>query len=820
MDRASTLLFQTIAVWLTVCVAEGLSRRAFANHPQLWKTGTPGVVSSDGILGRTLGGYLLSTLGLFYVVSFYLVATQLWGWWSPLTSLADPNILAMRLPWAGPLANSLQAGVFEECLFRALPLSAALLLGRKVGHEKLCVGVVLVFQALIFSAAHANYESFPAYCRLVELTLPSLVAGILFLRWGLIPVILMHFLYDAVLMNLPLFVMRFEGAWVHQATALAAMATPLAVVVAARARASANEPLPQSALNGSWSADPPSERKAAPAPRPLPPQKVLPEKVQGGFAAVCAVLLVCLVAFKSRDPHLSVDRSGAIKLAREFLSRNGIELDGEWTARAQALNDSPSQEERLLLRDNAAAIARSVEEYLPRLHWSVDFCRFSGDVAERTHRYLVTISGEGEHLSLTHFLPESSAGASLHEACAREIALDHLEKEVGFPVHVLEEVSSHAEKMPSRTDWIFVFHDTRHALAGGAQARVAVRIAGEHPVQTSSFIHFPEQTLVEQTKRVASAQKLVSLVDALGTFLVMVCFVHAAICSARGQWNARLFRGLILVLAPLTLLKGLNGWPGAEAGFNTLKPLEHQRFDFFSSCLSESILTVGISCMLAGMTFHTPNLSPLSVRRIVGGAFTMALVTRVYALFLNHLSGEPWVSTGIFFAGHSWIVSLHGLSLFTQITSSLGLLAYIGLILNRISSSSRLGWLGEPLFIFGILLYFLSSTPSATQSTSQYLLTAALHTLPVSLGFRFLMGRSPEGVPLLTCGLCVISNFEDLLHPIFPGQQACSLVAIASACVFSVAWVYWIARQKDQSAGFVPPAPQSPTTPRLYSETS
>jgi hypothetical protein len=810
VDRGGTLFLGTLAMGLLVCLGESISRRSFGSHPQIWRFWSPGVVSSDGILGRTLGGYLLCTFDLLYMVGFYLVATQLWGWWSPVFSIADPNILAMRLPWAGPLANALQAGVLEECLFRALPLSAAILLGRRLGRERLCVGVALVLQAFVFSAAHASYESFPAYFRLVELMVPSLVAGVLFLRWGLIPVILTHFLYDAVLMNLPLFATRFEGAWVHQSIALAAVGAPLAVVVLSRMRTSVRSPLPQGALNAGWRKDAPSGEKVAPAPRPKVAQRLIPERVLWGVAGVCAALLAYMIFSREPSTHLALDRSGAILKAREFLLSNGIELGAEWVARARVVSATPSREEILLVEKNTADAVRAVAGYVPRIQWSVEFCRFTGDAAERTRRYVVGIFADGKTLGLARFLPESAEGASLHEACARELALECLERTIKVPVHFFEEVSSNPEKLPARTDWTFVFRDTRHDLAEGFQARVSLRIAGDQLVQTFSFIHVPEQILVEHTNRAASARKLVSIVDFLGTVLMMACVIHAGVCAARGRWNARLFRILLLLLTPFIYLSYLNGWPGAEAGFETVKPLNHQWFEFLSSSLQGTVGLAGISCLLAGTVFHASNLSEIPLRRIVLGAITMALATRVSFLCFVRGAGTQSPATNDFFAGHSWIMSLHGLSIVIQITSALGIIAYIALMMSRISGGFRRGWIWEPVFVFAVLLYCCSSNSAITNSTSVYLLTALTYTLPISLGFRFFMGRCPEGGPLFVCTLSGIINFEDLWDPVLPGQRACSLVAITVAGAFSVAWGYWIDRQRARFCGSGSPPPGEP----------
>ena len=58
--------------------------------------------------------------------------TNRWlGWWQPSESLTDPNILGSVIPALMPIAVSLQAGFTEECVFRAIPLSLAALVGQR-----------------------------------------------------------------------------------------------------------------------------------------------------------------------------------------------------------------------------------------------------------------------------------------------------------------------------------------------------------------------------------------------------------------------------------------------------------------------------------------------------------------------------------------------------------------------------------------------------------------------------------------------------------------------------------------------------------------
>jgi membrane protease YdiL (CAAX protease family) len=97
------------------------------------------------------------------------------GWWVPSSILFEPNILAHFSPWLTSASRALmviyqlfmyyltilKAGVLEECLFRAIPLSGAALIGDKFGKRNLFITIGFIIQAIVFSAAHADYPNQP-----------------------------------------------------------------------------------------------------------------------------------------------------------------------------------------------------------------------------------------------------------------------------------------------------------------------------------------------------------------------------------------------------------------------------------------------------------------------------------------------------------------------------------------------------------------------------------------------------------------------------------------------------------------------------------
>ena len=171
---------------------------------------------------------------LAFVISFYLLTKKLFGWWDPASTLFDPDVIATPFPWISSVSRALGAGFWEECLFRAVPIAGAALIGDKLGQRKPWIIIGFVVQSLIFAAAHANYPSQPAYARLVELIIPSIIFGLLYLQFGLLPAIISHFMYNAVLMSLPIFTSSASGMWFDQLMVFVLCLVPVWIVLMGR----------------------------------------------------------------------------------------------------------------------------------------------------------------------------------------------------------------------------------------------------------------------------------------------------------------------------------------------------------------------------------------------------------------------------------------------------------------------------------------------------------------------------------------------------------------------------------------------------------
>jgi N-acetylglutamate synthase-like GNAT family acetyltransferase len=150
------------------------------------------ILARSGWRGVMLGGMMGG-----YVVIFYLIATRVFGGWTPM-DVPYTHLYATPFPFLGPLESGLLPATMEELFFRLVGISLLLWLLRRRWLALLVPGVLWGF-------AHLSYIRDPFYLRGVELTITSVfLLGLFFLRFDLTTVIMAHFTYNAGLGALPL----------------------------------------------------------------------------------------------------------------------------------------------------------------------------------------------------------------------------------------------------------------------------------------------------------------------------------------------------------------------------------------------------------------------------------------------------------------------------------------------------------------------------------------------------------------------------------------------------------------------------------------
>ena len=602
-------IFMTIVYSLSFMAAESLSRRAFPQQINLWKIWSKGATNSIQVLGRTVGGYLMIGFDLAFVISFYLVTKKLFGWWDPASTLFDPDVIATPFPWISSVSRALGAGFWEECLFRAVPIAGAALIGDRLGRRKLCIIIGFVVQALIFSAAHANYPSQPAYARLVELIIPSIIFGLLYLQFGLLPAIISHFIYDAVLMSLPIFTSSASGMWFDQLMVFILCLVPVWVVLVGRWKDKKWTELGNNFYNSAFTPAPEKKTKEKVPAVDLPEYGPNSKKILLLFGALG---IIAVIGFNRTPdaPGLEVNRKEAIAIAENHLVENGIQLGDEWNGLASVSPSGPGQQNRFIWQTAGEdTYGDLLGNYLGTPGMSVRYAKFEGDLNERAEEYRVALDNKGKPLSIAHRLPENQAGNELTEDAAKDLVYATINKHYDLTPDDIEFISAEPSKKPARMDWEFVFKDIVNAKLPEGDKRIRVTISGDEISSHSTFVFVPE----EWERKEKDQQAVLGVASNAMSFLLIIVVLAAVVLGiihwTRKKITTKLVVYILIPLFILRLVTFINQLPSIVAGFSTAQPYNNQLGVLIAGTVVGALLISMIPAVLAAVAHYQINNS-------------------------------------------------------------------------------------------------------------------------------------------------------------------------------------------------------------------
>jgi hypothetical protein len=774
-------LFGAMGVLLTISfvAAETLSRRAFPNHVQFWKVWSRPLSSSRAVLGQTSAGYLLVAPFFAYEIVLYFFAQEKLGWWTPSDTLVNPDIFANYLPSLSAIALAAQAGFWEECLFRAVPLATAALIGDRFGKRRAFIAVAMVFQALVFAAGHAGYANQPAYARVVELIIPSFAFGALYLLFGLLPGVVLHFAYDVVWMALPLFVSSSVRAYIEQAIVIIVTLIPMWVVVVSRIRCRRWTDVPADALNAAWK--PPAHAETPPAAIPARAAASIPTSVTRGLPlAGLAGLVLWLVAspFRTEAPPIKLNRAEAEQRARETLARQGVTVDSSWTVLSR-VEGQPGEVNRFVWQTAGREVyEKLLGVYVTPPSWMVRFARFQGDVAERAEEYRVSISGSGEDLRVTHTLPEANPGKNLSEAEARMIALAALAQ---FPDGNFQEVSAQAAKHPARTDWTFVFKDTRDYGLKQGESRISIEIAGDEVADRVRYVYVPEDWARNERAR----RNLPVILGIVCTIAIVAIVVAGAVIGAihwsrKRPFSVRAFLLVFIAVFVPGVLNVVNSWPAIAADASTAQPLTLQIGIATVVAVVFGIFSAAGLALVAGLVageIHVPAGLPPRKGVLAGACVGLALAGAIALARLAAPSLSPaWGNLGPASAFVPFVAAA-----LTPLTGYLVQTLTLLTVLYALHHRSR----GSVLWLFvGIAL-----AGTSMETIPSWLVIGVATGIALMLAYQFVFRHQPELLLVATTTMAILSAIRDGMHRMYPAAFP-GLLAGALLVAFTV-WIWF-----------------------------
>ena len=496
LQAAAIALAVGLAIAFVVAGGEPEYRRWYGGHIRQSKQFLPEGIRTKRFLTGSVIGLTMTALFVAYQSVFYVVAGR-FGAWSP-ADIPYQEMVNTYIPWVVVLLIGFLPAVSEEFTSRAFSIP---FLQRLLRHRWAAV----LISAAIWGFAHAGYPQQPFWIRGLEVGLAGVVVGYVFVRWGLLPVLVWHYMIDAFYTALILLRSSDPYFVLSSALSVGILLLPLgAAVVLYLRRGSFVDPEPL--LNRE---DSPPLESGAPArpPEPDPGESTPAEAAayrplsRARLAVAAAAVLAALAVFALEKPELvpesdyRLTSAEALAEGSRHLTALGVDVDSWRTVVTQSTPWHGSAVEYRDERAGPEAAAALYEDDLAPALWRLRLFR-PGEKEEWEVRLRPE---DGEVYDIRHQLAEEAPGDSLSEEEAKAVALDHLRAFGLDPsAFVLKEAS--AEDMPGRRDHLLVWEakegDPRNL--DEARFRCRVQVAGGQAADLDRYIKLPEDWLRER----------------------------------------------------------------------------------------------------------------------------------------------------------------------------------------------------------------------------------------------------------------------------------------------------------------------------------
>jgi hypothetical protein len=142
---------------------------------------------SRSVAGSILFGYLVFIIALGLQAAMFYLGQRFLGVWRESVRLT--YFSSAYLPVLSVFVVAASASLSEETIFRLFGISWAKKYLRSTA-------IAVIMSALLWGFSHSNYAIFPVWFRGIEVSLLGILYGVIFLRFGIIPVLVAHYLFD------------------------------------------------------------------------------------------------------------------------------------------------------------------------------------------------------------------------------------------------------------------------------------------------------------------------------------------------------------------------------------------------------------------------------------------------------------------------------------------------------------------------------------------------------------------------------------------------------------------------------------------------
>jgi hypothetical protein len=489
--------------------------------------------------------------------------------------------------------------------------------------------------------------------------------------------------------------------------------------------------------------------------------------------------------FHTDAPPVKIGRTEAEQQARLALGRQNVNLDSSWTVLSR-VDGQPDQEDRFVWQTaGRERYAKLLGLYLAPPSWVVRFARFQGDVAERAEEYRVYIRGSGEPFRVSHILPEAKPDKNLTQEEARAIAVAALPDSADF-----KEVSAQAAKRPARTDWAFVFKDTRDYGLTQGEARVSVDVAGDEVVDKTQFIYVPEEWSRNERAR-RNVPSIVGVICAVILFAIAAAgaIVGVVQWSRRRPFSVRAFASVFAFVFLAGAANVVNSWPVLASQASTAQPLSLQAGIAMVTAVIFLIFTSGGLALVTGlvtgdgqMATNVPSRKAIVLGISVGLAIAGA---GALARLASPITSPLWGNLGSASAAVPFVAAALGPAgvFFTQ-----ALILLLVIYVIHVRTRAVAAWM-----VLGMVL----AGAGSIETIPAWLILGVATGAVLMLAYRLVFRHQPSLILVSIATLLILSAIRDGVQRMYPSALAGALAG--AVLVALVAWVWFRGSMSDKS---------------------
>lgn len=475
--------FGTAVMWgLLLAVffssVEVVYRKKFPNSVAFENILNGKVLNSNSLTKSAFLGLALFGILIGYQTVFYLVGRNV-GFWAPL-QVTDTSVLGSFCPPWDAFSLGIKASTLEEVGFRVFLL---VVFQRLTGS--FWIGNIL--QAVTWGLGHCSYAVEPPYVRGLELAIAGILFGWVMRKYGIVPLVLSHYAFDAYLTVLPLV---SSNNPIDKLIAFVPLA-PLFILIAVALFIINRSGLVDDDKVANSSIVPAQSSKATER-QSLQLQdyvRLKPEFVSNAFLCMFILAGTCFLPVRTIDsaPVLRVNRETAIAVAKKKLEEEGFDLNGMQVS-AWLLDMTGRAQMQYVYDHLGFRKTKSLEGVLAsRLVWNVRWFRLRD-----TDFLNVEIGPDGSVLTTNLDLDNLTEGAKLSSSEALSRAEDCTKHTNIGRLNTFSIRDTSRTDRPGRIDYNFVAEFPGLEVSK-AKFCVALEILGDHVTNVRRYWSLPRE---------------------------------------------------------------------------------------------------------------------------------------------------------------------------------------------------------------------------------------------------------------------------------------------------------------------------------------